>query len=105
VLLSLAGCSKHVDVDLTTVSGPAGSSLEGDHLTLASGTALVFDAHPKENGNDSTEGVDVVAIAPFESLPTTTKNRFVVLANAPGHASIRISVAGKDVRTLDADAL
>lgn len=100
----LAGCKDDVTVDLTNLAGPPGSSLQGDDLRLASGTALVVEARPKEDGEASTVAVDLVAGEPFKAFKTTTKNRFVVIADHPGQATIRVVADGEDVRTIKADA-
>jgi hypothetical protein len=100
----LAGCKDDVQVDLTNLSGPPGSSLQGDELRLASGTALIVDARPKEDGEASTVPIDLVAAEPFKAFRTTTKNRFVIVAEQPGQGTIRIVADGEDVRTLRAEA-
>lgn len=103
-LVVLTGCKDDVTVDLTNLQGPPGSSLKGDDLRLASGTALVVEARPKEDGEASTVAVELVAAEPFKAFKTTTKNRFVIVAEGAGHATIRVVADGEDVRTVTAEA-
>jgi hypothetical protein len=104
-LVFVAGCKDDVHVDLTNLQGPPGSSLQGDDLRLASGTALIVEARPKEDdGEASTVAVDLVAAEPFKAFKTTKKNRFVIVAERPGQATIRVVADGEDLRTLNADA-
>lgn len=104
VLFGCGGSTVHVG--LTALEGPPRSSLDGDHLQLAAGTALIVDAQPTDDdGEVLTSAVKVVADAPFEVFSTSAKNRFVFSAETAGHARIRILVDGDVVRTLSADAL
>jgi hypothetical protein len=103
-LLLLAGCKDDVHVDLTNLQGPPGSSLQGDELRLAAGSALIVDARPKQDDEASTAAVDLVAAEPFKAFRTTTKNRFVIVADRPGQASIRVVADGEEIRTLRAEA-
>jgi hypothetical protein len=106
-LFFLPACADaQVQVDLSTPSGPPRSSLEGDRLKLAVGTALIVDARPKDDDGESlTSTIDIVAAPPFQALRTTTKNRFVIVAETSGQATLRIVVDGNDVRALTAEAL
>jgi hypothetical protein len=100
----LTACGEDVRVDLTNLSGPPGSSLSGDELKLASGTALIVEAHPKEGDELSTVPVKLDASEPFKAFETTRKNRFVIVAERPGQATIRVRADGEEVRTLRAEA-
>jgi hypothetical protein len=100
----LVACKDDVSVDLTSFQGPPGSSLQGNDLQLGTGSALIVEAHPKEDGDPSTMTVDLVAADPFKAFRTTSKNRFVIVADHPGHGTIRVVADGEDVRTLQADA-
>ena len=103
----VAGCAEdRVRVDLFSFAGPPNSSLEGDQLKLARGTALVVEALPKdEDGKPAPTFVDIVAAPPFQVLRTSSKNRFVIVAESAGQAKLRIVADGNDARTLTADAL
>jgi hypothetical protein len=102
---SLAGCSEDVHVDLKSLPGPPGSSLQGDNITVTPGTALVVDAEPKESDGDVADKVvDIVAAPPFEVSKTTRKNRFVIVATSSGNAKLRVVIDGQDVRTINAGA-
>jgi hypothetical protein len=103
--IGLVGCSEDVHVDLAPLPGPPGSSLQGDNMTVAPGTALIVNAQPKESDGDVADAtVEIVAAPPFEVAKTTKKNRFVIVATSSGKAKLRVVVNGEDVRTINADA-
>jgi hypothetical protein len=103
-LLSACGDAGPTHVELSSFDGPPGSRLEGDRLDLAVGTALVVEAKPREDGEPSTAAVEIESAAPFEVLRTSSKNRFVIVANRAGAATIRILAGGRELRVLASNA-
>src|SRR5688572_23503108 len=90
-LFGTACGEEEVLVDLTSLPGPPGSSLQGDNVTLNPGTALVIDARPKESDGKAVDTtVEIVSAEPFEVSRTSVRNRFVIVATASGQAKLRV---------------